>query len=208
MELFVAKGNTSFGAHVLVYELDLPVTVTVVTLNQPDTKIRLINPTGRVPALRLDDGSLLTENSAILPFLADLRPGTELFAAAGTAERAQIQSWIGYINSEVHAGALRPINRPERYSADHSAHDGIRAGGAALLRAALAPIESYLSDRRYLVGDRFTIADAYLGLFAGYLGRFGEHFADLGALRRYSDNYEQRPAVVAARNYEQQATPV
>lgn len=207
MELFVAKGNTSFGAHVLVHELGLPIPVTVVTLNQPGSAINRINPSGRVPALRLDNGSLLTENSAILPFLADLRPDTALFAPAGTSERAQIQSWIGYVNSEVHAGALRPINRPERYSADLAAHDSIRAGGAALLRKALAPIDAYLSDRRFLVGDRFTIADAYLGLFAGYLGRFGEHFADLGALRRYSSDYEQRPAVVAARQHEEQAVP-
>jgi glutathione S-transferase len=101
MQLFVARGACCLGAHVVVRELALPVEVVIVPLRTPGSPIHAVNPLGRVPALRFDAGAVLTENSAILPFLADQRPGTSLFAPAGTIERAQIQSWIGYLNSEV-----------------------------------------------------------------------------------------------------------
>ena len=92
----------------------------------------------------LTDGrgkTLVTENTAILPYLADLRPGTSLFAAAGTTERALIQSWIGYLGTEVHVGAFRPINRPERYSTDEAAFPGIRQRGLQQLANALKPLD-------------------------------------------------------------------
>lgn len=202
MNYFAAPGACSFGGHVVIRELALPIPVHLVVLGEQGDAIRKINPLGRVPALLLDDGSLLTENTAILPYLADLVPGTLLFAAAGTSERAQIQSWIGYINSEVHAASIRAINRPHLYSADSAAHDGIRAAGLERLRAAFAPLDRHLGDREFLVGDRFTIADAYFGLFAAYAAKFGDALAGFDAIACYSDRYENRPAVQAARNFE------
>jgi glutathione S-transferase len=204
MQYFAAKGACSFGGHVVIRELDLPIPVTLVGLGEAGTLIRQVNPLGRVPALQLDDGSLLTENSAILPFLADQKPGTDLFAPAGSIDRARIQSWIGYINSEVHAASLRAINRPLRYSADPAALDGIRQAGLALLHAAFAPLDAHLAGRDYLVGDRFTIADAYLGLFTAYVDRLGEDFSAFQALARYREAYEARPTVQAARAFEEQ----
>lgn len=61
---------------------------------------------------------MLTENSAILPILADLAPGSTLFAPAGSAEQAQIQGWLGYLAAEVHTASFLPLNRPDRHSAD------------------------------------------------------------------------------------------
>lgn len=203
MELFAAKGACSFGAHVVIRELALPIPVTLVGLGQPGTLIHQINPLGRVPALALGDGTLLTENTAILPFLADLKPGTSLFALAGTVERALIQRWIGYVNSEIHAATIRAINRPARYSADPVAHDGIRQAGLVLLRAALVPLEQHLSSHAFLVGERFTIADAYFGLFAGYVRQFGDALAGFEAIVAYGDRYEARAAVRAARGHEE-----
>lgn len=203
MELFAAKGACSFGAHVVIRELGLPIPVTLVGIGTPDSLIHQINPLGRVPALSLDDGTLLTENTAILPFLADLKPGTLLFASAGTIERAHIQRWIGYVNSEVHAAALRAINRPARYSADPAADDGIRNAGLALLRAALVPLEQHLKDHLFLVSERFTIADAYFGLFARYARQFEDTLTGFDAIAAYSDRYESRLSVQAARQHEE-----
>lgn len=196
--LYIAPGACSFAAHVLVHELELPIQVEPVTLRTPDATILKINPLGRVPALQTDDGTLLTENVAILPFLADLRPGTALFAPAGSVERAQIQAWIGYFATELHAASFRPLNRPERYSADEQAHPGIRAQARVQLFKALAPIEKHLVGRQFLVGERFTIADAYLGVFAGWLARIGGEFAELKELARFSAAYRERPAVQRA----------
>jgi glutathione S-transferase len=196
--LYISPGACSFAAHVLVHELDLPIQVERVTLRTPESPIWRINPLGRVPALQLDDGTLLSENVAILPFLADLRPGTPLFAPEGSVERAQIQSWIGYLASEVHAAALRPLNRPERYSADSAAHPGIRAQARVQLFKAVEHIDRHLAGRQWLVGERFTIADAYLGVFAGWIGRIGEEFDQLRELARFREAYRARPAVQRA----------
>lgn len=196
--LYIAPGACSFAAHVLVHELELPIQVEAVTLRTPDATIRKINPLGRVPALQLEDGTLLTENVAILPFLADLRPGTPLFAPEGSVERAQIQAWLGYFATELHAAAFRPLNRPERYSADEQAHPGIRAQARVQLFKAFEPIDRHLAGREFLVGERFTIADAYLGVFAGWINRIGAEFAELQHLARFSAAYRERPAVQRA----------
>jgi len=183
--LFISPGACSFAAHVLVHELQLPIAVERVVLNREDSPYRQINPSGKVPALLLDDKTLLSENTAILPYLADLRPGTPLFAPAGTTERAQIQGWLGYLATEVHVGAFRPINRPERYSVDESAFPGIRQRGLQQLANALKPLEARLAETDYLIGERFTLADIYLGVFLGWSGRAGTLLADFPGLQGF-----------------------
>ncbi|MEB0206071.1 glutathione S-transferase C-terminal domain-containing protein [Pseudomonas sp. CCC3.1] len=197
--LFISPGACSFAAHVVIHELQLPITVERATIHTPDTPYRQINPSGRVPALLLDDKTLVTENTAILPYLADLRPGTSLFAAAGTTERALIQSWIGYLGTEVHVGAFRPINRPERYSTDEAAFPGIRQRGLQQLANALKPLEARLRDESYLVGNRFTLADAYLGVFVGWSARAGSLLRDFPALQGFLERYLARESVVQTR---------
>lgn len=77
---------------------------------------------------------------------------------------------------------FRPLNRPERYSADEGAHPGIRAQAAEQLHQALAHLERHLNGRQWLVDERYSIADAYLGVFAGWLPRLGERFRARPAL--------------------------
>ena len=197
--LFISPGACSFAAHVVIHELQLPITVERATIHTPDTPYRQINPSGRVPALLLDDQTLITENTAILPYLADLQPGTSLFAAAGTTERALIQSWLGYLATEVHVGAFRPINRPERYSTDEAAFPGIRQRGLQQLANALKPLEARLRDEDYLVGNRFTLADAYLGVFIGWSARAGSLLQDFPALQGFLGRYLARESVVQTR---------
>ena len=193
--LFIFPGACSFAAHVVIHELQLPISIERVTLGDPNSPYRQINPTGRVPALLLDNQTLLTENTAILPYLADLKPGTELFAPAGSVERAQIQGWLGYVATEVHVGAFRPINRPERYSADESAFPGIRQRALEQLTNALKPIEARLAQTEYLVGNRFTVADAYLGVFLGWSARVGV-LNDFPALQAALGRFRARESVV------------
>src|SRR5690606_2276200 len=196
--LYISPGACSLASHVVVRELDLPVQIEQVALRKPDSPIHAINPLGRVPALQLDDGTLITENSAILPYLADLVPGTPLFAPAGSAERAQIQGWLGYLAAEIHTAAFRPLNRPERYSADSAAHPGIRAQALQQLYKAFEHIESHLQERQWLVGERYTLADAYLGVFATWLLRIGAPFDQLTAIASLREQWRARPAVQQA----------
>ncbi|CAD5108408.1 glutathione S-transferase N-terminal domain-containing protein [Zestomonas carbonaria] len=196
--LFISPGACSLASHVVLRELALPIQVERVALRTPDSPIRQINPLGRVPALQLDDGTVLTENSAILPYLADQVPDTPLFAPAGSVERAQIQGWLGYLASEVHTAAFRPLNRPERYSADESAHPGIRAQAQVQLLQAFEHIERRLDGRQWLVADRYTLADAYLGVFASWITRIGGPFNELRNVQRLREQWLQRPAVRSA----------
>ena len=193
--LFIFPGACSFAAHVVIHELQLPISVEPVTLGDPNAPYRQINPTGRVPALLLDDQTLLTENTAILPYLADLKPGTPLFAPAGSVEGAQIQGWLGYVATEVHVGAFRPINRPERYSADEAAFPGIRQRALEQLANALKPIEARLAQSDYLVGNRLTLADIYLGVFLGWSARVGV-LGDFPALQAALGRFRARESVV------------
>jgi len=192
--LFIYPGACSLAAHVVIEELGLPIEVEQVSLT-PDSPYRQLNPQGRVPALLLDDQTLLTENTALLPYLADLRPGTPLFAPAGSVERAQIQGWLGYLATEVHTGAFRSINRPERFTPDEQAYAGIRSKGLERLAEALKPIEARLSGQDWLVGNRFTIADAHLGVFVGWSARAGTLLQAFPALQAFLGRYRAREAV-------------
>jgi len=196
--LFIAPGACSLASHIAVRELALPVQIEKVALRVADSPIHAINPLGRVPALQLDGGTVLTENSAILPFLADQVPGTSLFAPAGSAERAQIQGWLGYLAAEVHTASFRPLNRPERYSADEAAHPGIREQARAQLLKAFEHIDRHLEGRLWLVGDRFTLADIYLGVFATWLTRLGAPFDGLTNVARLQRQWLEQPAVQQA----------
>ncbi|MOA12388.1 Glutathione S-transferase GST-6.0 [compost metagenome] len=172
-------------------------------LRTPDSPIHRVNPLGRVPALQLDDGSLITENTALLPYLADLCPQAGLFAAAGTAERAQIQSWIGYLSFDVHASGYRPVFRPDRYSTDTSSHSGIRTQAIEQLLQAFTHADRHLQNRDYLVGERYTIADIYLGMLASWLPRLhSERLAGLHDLQRHQQRFLSRPATRIAVDFE------
>jgi glutathione S-transferase len=202
-QLFISPGACSFGTHVVVRELNLPVEVVKVPLRTAESPIHQINPLGRVPALRLADGQVITENSAILPYLADLAPGTPLFAPAGSAERAQIQSWIGYLSSELHVGTFRPINRPERYHSDRETHPVIKQQALLQLENSLAHIEQQLAGKTHLVGERFTIADAYLGVFLSWVQRVEGLLAKFPALAKAYQQFQARPSVQASLAFEQ-----
>jgi len=196
--LYISPGACSLASHIAVHELALPFQVEQVALRTPDSPIHAINPLGRVPALQLDDGTLLTENSAILTYLADQVPGTPLFAPAGSAERGQIQGWLGYLAAEIHTASFRPLNRPERYSADEAAHPGIRAQALQQLYKAFEHIDRHLQGRQWLVGERYTLADAYLGVFANWLLRLGVPFDQLTNVARLRGQWAARPAVQQA----------
>ncbi|UZR29571.1 glutathione S-transferase family protein [Methylococcus mesophilus] len=196
--LYVAPGACSFGAHVVLKELGIPHEIAVVPLRTPDSPIHRVNPLGRVPALKLDSGEVLTENGAILPFLGDLKPEAGLFGPAGSVERARIQEWIGFLNSELHP-AFRPVNRPEIFHDDGAAHDAIKAKGAERLLQLLHFVDRKLEGKTWAIGDRFTIADAYLGVFWRWLHRTQSPWlAQLPNLAAFGARFDQRPSVQAA----------
>lgn len=149
---------------------------------------RKINPLGYVPALRLDDGRLLTEGVAIVQHLADRAPGSGLAPGAGTIERYRLQEWLTFISSELHKMFSPWLFHPEV---------GEQARNAAKERIAgrLAYVEQRLSGSKFLLGDTFTAADAFLFTIVGWSKFVG---IDLGAhpnLSAYMARVAARPQV-------------
>jgi glutathione S-transferase len=158
MKLYYAPGACSLSPHIVANEAGIPL-----TLVKADMKTKTIeregdfwdvNPKGYVPALVLDDGQVLTEGPAIVQDLADLAPEAGLAPANGTFERVRLQEALNYLTSEIHK-SYSPLFNPKVLPA-------VREERLAYLTKRYALIEKQLEGRKYLLGDRFTAADAYL----------------------------------------------
>lgn len=200
--LYVTNGACSFGAHVALKELDIPHEVRVVPLRTPDSPIYKVNPLGRVPALELDSGEVITENGAILPYLADLKPEAGLGAPAGSVERARIQEWIGFLNSDVDT-AFRPIFNPAAFTPETETHEAIKETGRDRLFSLFKIIDDKLSGKTWAIGDRFTIADAYLGVFSSRAERLQLPLDNFPHFLAFHQRFKERPSVQAALAAEQ-----
>ena len=115
MNLYFAPMACSLASRIAAYEAGAPVGFTQVDTRRKKvadgSDFFAVNPMGQVPALRLDDGSILTENTAVLPYLADRFPASGLMPASGD-ERARAQQWLGFITTELHKALFVPLLDP------------------------------------------------------------------------------------------------
>jgi len=197
MKLYIVPGACSLAVHIALREAEIPCELARVELQtgkaDDGTDYRSVNPKGYVPALLLDDGQVLTETAALLQFVSDQNPRAELAPPAGTPERYRLLEWLAFINSEIHKG----------FSPLFSADAGEEVKDYARLH--LAKRLSYLQGvvcRRYLLGDHFTVADAYLFTVLGWMPEVGMDIARWAGLERYRARIALRPHVVAARQAE------
>jgi glutathione S-transferase len=165
--LFYSPGACSLSCHIALEESGLPYERRRFGATDGGTEspeYRAINPRGRVPALRLDDGTLLTEAAAILGFVADQVPDRELLPAHGTLARARAREWMGFLASSLHP-AIRSVFRPDKYVDSDAAKEEVRARGRRWLSQYYADIEGRLTGQTYALGDAFSLVDAYLVVF-------------------------------------------
>jgi len=148
-----------------------------------------VNSKGYVPALRLDDGQVLTENVAVLLYIADRNPAARLAPAAGTLERYRLIEWLAFINSEIHKN-FSPLFNP---AASEETKNFMRGNLAKRLDWLNSELGSTL-----LTGDGFTVADAYLFTILGWSGRVGVDLDKWPNLKRYHAELAARPSVLAA----------
>lgn len=172
------------------------------------------NPKGRVPALSPVAGSaggealLLTEVPAIVTYLARLRPGLDL-VPADPAREARTLEWMNWLSGWLHAVAFAQQWRPERFSADPAAFEGIRAQGRANVLDAFVAIERILDDgRRWAVADAYGVADAFLIVFYRWGGVLDIPMSDYPAWTALTVRTMARPAVAAAFEKDGIAPPV
>jgi len=192
LTLFYAPGACSMAAHIVLEESGEKYEARRMDLSkgeQRDPEYMKIHPLGRVPALKLDDGSPLAENTAILPYLGK-RFG--LWPTDPLAE-ARALSVIGFFASSVHP-AHAHIGRPERYTEDKSAFPGLQAMGKKTFHGYLEQIDAMLAGREWL-SDKYSVLDPYARVFYVWGIRRGLPVAELAHYSAFRDRMTKRPAV-------------
>lgn len=158
MKLYYAPGACSLSPHIVAAEAGIAIDLVKVDLTTKTVTVEgdywMINPKGSVPALALDNGEVLTEGPAIVQYLADLKPEAKLAPANGTFARARLQETLNYISTEIHK-SYSPLFNPQVLSA-------VRDERLTYLRKRYALLDKQLASRKYLMGDQFSVADAYL----------------------------------------------
>jgi glutathione S-transferase len=192
LTLFYAPGACSLAAHVVLEESGEKYEAKKVDLAAGEQRTEAylkIHPLGRVPALRLDDGEPLTENTAILPYLGrrfDLWP-------KDPAGDAKALSLIGFFASSVHP-AHAHVGRPERYATDKEAFPGIKEMGLKTFHGYLKQIDGMLAGRDWFA-DRYSVLDPYGLVFYTWGVRRELPMAELKNYTAHKDRMAKRPAV-------------
>jgi len=193
MKLYYFPAACSLAPHIALREAGLPF-----TLVKFDTKSgaldaggRLddVNEKGLVPVIELDDGERLTEVSAVLQYIADRKPESGLAPPAGTMARYRLMEWLNFIATEVHK-AYWPIF--------HDGADVEKEAGRTRIGRSYDFVQRRLGDREFLLGDQFTVADAYLLVTLNWTKPAGIDIERWPKLKAYRLRMRERPAVIAA----------
>jgi glutathione S-transferase len=194
MKLYYSPGACSLSPHIVLRESGLPFTPVLASTKTHQladgTDYYTINPKGYVPLLELDNGERLSEGPAIVQYIADQVPDKKLAPAAGTMARYRLQEWLNFTTSELHKG-FSPLFNP----------DFPESGKAFFknkLGQRLAWVDGQLKGKQYLMGDTFTVADAYLFTVAGWGQYVGVDIKPLAHLSAYMARVASRPAVQEA----------
>jgi glutathione S-transferase len=194
MKLYYSPGACSLSPHIVLHEAGLAYTPVLASTKshklQDGTDFYTINPLGYVPVLELDDGTRLREGPAIVQYLADQAPHKNLAPANGTLARYRLQEWLTFIGTELHKsfGPLFTPGTPEDYKPQ------VRER----LLGRLQWVDGELAHKPYLMGEQFTVADAYLFTVSNWCGHVGVDISGLKHLAAYRERIAARPAVQAA----------
>ena len=194
MKLYYSPGACSLATHIALKESGLSfeaIAAPTKTHKLADgTDYYSINPLGYVPYLVLDDGRALHEVAAVVQYVADQVPDKQLAPPNGNWERYKLQEWLNTIGTELHKG-FSPLFTP-----------GMPAGAKEIAKARLLSrlswVDGELAGKSFLMGDTFTVADAYLFVVAGWGKHVGVDISGLGNLNAFVARVAARPAVQEA----------
>jgi glutathione S-transferase len=193
MKLYYSPGACSLSPHIVLREAGLPFSLEKVNLRTKltasDADFARINPKGYVPALQFDDGSVLTEGAAIVQWVADEVPAKHLVPAAGTMERYQVIEWLNFISTELHKN-FSPLFNP-------ATPEATREMQLATLAKRIGYVEQCLGDA-YLMGEHFTVADAYLFTVLGWAKHVKVDLSPYPKVNAHLARVAARPAVQEA----------
>ncbi|TNV22690.1 glutathione transferase GstA [Buttiauxella sp. B2] len=194
MKLYYKAGACSLSPHIILRETGVDFSLVKVDLAAKKTETGddylEINAKGQVPALLLDDGSLLTEGVAIVQFLADKVPDRQLLAPAGSMTRYHTLEWLNYIATELHKG-FSPLFNP-------ATPDEYKTIARAALEKKFQYVNEELTDKQWLMGLRFSVADAYLFTVLRWANAVKLNLEGLSNIDAFMERMKARPAVAAA----------
>jgi glutathione S-transferase len=192
MRLYYIPGASSLFPHIVLVEAGL--SFTAVKVDEATKAMdgggdyRTVNPMGYVPALQLEDGTVLTEAVAIAQYVCDRVPAKKLAPPHGTLGRAKLQSWLNFIASEMHLGAFCPLF-------DHEIPSAVKAIFRRRLDSRLAYVEHHLVRNAYLLGNDFSIADLYLFAVSNWAGSVNLDLCPYPGILALRKRIRARPAV-------------
>ena len=192
MKLFYSPSTSSLLPHIVLNESALAFEKirvdehTKVMENGGD--YRTVNPLGYVPALQLDDGTVLTEAAAIAQYIADRVPAKKLAPPNGTLDRAKLQSWLNFISAEMQLGCFCPLFHPQ-------IPDSAKSIFHERLASRLTHVERHLAQNEYLMGDDFSVADVYLFVVSNWARSANVDLSPYPNLLRLRKRVRERPAV-------------
>ncbi|HFK6833937.1 TPA: glutathione transferase GstA [Citrobacter freundii] len=194
MKLFYKPGACSLASHITLRESGKDFTLDGVDLMKKRLEngddFFAVNPKGQVPALLLDDGTLLTEGVAIMQYLTDSVPDRQLLAPTSSLSRYKTIEWLNYIATELHKG-FTPLFRPDT-------PEDFKPTVRALLEKKMQYVNDSLKDNQWICGPRFSIADAYLFTVLRWAYAVKLNMAGLSHIDAYMARMAERPAVAAA----------
>lgn len=194
MKLFYSPGVCSLSPHIVLRETETPFELVKTDIRAKTTEgggdFKTINPNGYVPALLLDDGTLLTEGPAIVQHIADQAGAIAIAPANGTIERTKMQSWLNFVSTEMHKG-FSPLFNAEM-------PDAAKELFKAKLRDRLTFLDRHFATNDYLMGATYTLPDAYLFVVLRWAKPMAIDLAAYPKVQAFYSRIEARPAVQAA----------
>jgi len=194
MKLYYSPGACSLSPHIVSREAGIGLDLEQVDNREKKTKngqdFWHINPKGQVPVLEIDSGQRLTEGPVIVQYLADQKPASGLVPPPGSIDRYRVQEWLNFVTSELHK-SFGPIFRP-------TTPDEYKKISKDNLGKRFDWLNQELAGKQYLMGDQFTIADAYLFTVLRWVPRIELDLAKWPNLKAYIDRVAARPKVQEA----------
>ncbi|HTM63243.1 MAG TPA: glutathione S-transferase N-terminal domain-containing protein [Gammaproteobacteria bacterium] len=204
MKLYFSPGACSMSCHIALEETKTKFEAINVG-KKADEAVRKayleVNPLGAVPALQLNDKKILTQNVAILEYIADTHPQSGLLEKAGTEDRAETMRWLSLVSSDLHK-SFSPLFAISRITNDLAAQEDIKKWSIANIEKYLNMMDLQLQKREYLSPTNFSVADCYFFTIYQWTKFSGIPTEKFKALNEYSARIAERPAVKAVRERE------
>jgi glutathione S-transferase len=198
MKLYFTPGACSMAPHIVLREAGITFDLEKVHLATKQTAhgedYAKINPKGYVPAIRLDDGQILTEAAVILQYLADQKPESGLAPKPGTMDRYRLMEWLNFVTSEIHK-QFGPLFNPK-------VTGEWKENQMKMLRRRFDYLTERFTGKQYLMGDKFTVADAYLFTILNWSNFLKFDLGRWPTLKDYMARVGARPAVKEAMKVE------